>query len=393
MGNDTSKLKHVVTYHPSSSPRDRIKAEDYYLIHGPEVGLVRKHGLCQRWYPNGQMSRQTVFEYGRPSERDTVWGQDGKIIYTGTFGEQADKKRKSRLIWYHPETGTIKCDYTSELLLPLYPHFRRDDLKNQERDGTYREWSSTGVVLVEREYKGGYLDGVVREWHPDGTPMKVATYSCGLPDGKWTEWHGNGTLKRELTYRRDPDGEKPSFMVGPVVENYDNGRPHLRATFDKYGRDKGTTTRYWPSGEVNLVAEYKKGKVVRVVTLRDDKGRDCILPEGELIVWKACAVKTIGVYVKIMVPKDAPRVTPKDTNETYKSRISHGVVLAIESEDGNQYDSAVSCVYTKERLTYVVGERVAVDEDDFDDDVAVECGAGINVHRYRDHCTKWFPKS
>ena len=239
--------------------------------------------------------------------------------------------------------------------------------------------SSPRHVVTYHPSEGFFSPRVKREEYdvvstPDYPFSKIPTFKRWYPDGQ-INVEGN--------------------LGGYYREWHRNGNPKMEGTIDARGRFKGTRTEWHPDGKVRVVAEFKRDKAVRILSLCDELGRDCLLPDGEQIVWKACITNPdkknkVGVYVKIMVPKEAGRVTPIDTDNTYKSRISHGVVLAIESEDGKQYDSAVSFVYTRERLTYVVGERVAFDPDDFDDDLGVECGAGINVHRYRDQCTKWF---
>ena len=413
MGN--SSQKHIVTYHPRQGFGPRVKKEEYDIVFFPGTPYAQMHGVYKSWYPNGQICRLKFYDHGVQVDRDIWWAPDGKLCKVSKQaseedeatpqGERKTKGKRVHRIWYY-EDGTPKYEYTDQAGTPLSPYPVKDSqnriLVDAYADGVFREWSQEGILLHEDTYKSGKEHGVCKTWRGNGTLSFEFHYTEGVLDGDCREYYENGIKKATYTLRPPPidiDLEtKPvlSVRVGPRNEWHDNGYPKLECTYDARGRLTGTYTEWHPDGTVRVVGDFTRGKAVRVLSLRDESGRDCLLPAGEQIVWKACtttAEKTaVDVYVKIMVPDEARRVTPVDTNKTYKSRVSHGVVLAIESEDAKHYDSAVSFVYTKERLTYVVGERVAVDPDDFDDDPDVECGAGINVHRYRDQCTQWFKK-
>ena len=132
-------------------------------------------------------------------------------------------------------------------------------------------------------------------------------------------------------------------------------------------------------------------------SLFDERGRDCVLEEGEIYVWKACVIRKIDktetfVYVKLFVPKDAKKVTPLWNNLAYKSRIEYGRIADIVDEDDNHYTMAESIIYTDSRtgkpLQYIMGEFVIPNA--YNSDINNSCGAGINVHRHKNHCRQWF---
>ena len=409
MGN--SSQRHVVTYHPQQESGPRIKDEEYDQVYVFADDEWYRHGVYKQWYPNGQIRKLCFHKYGHVVDRCIEWTQDGTLLSVVRKLEQSvnpdgtvDHPMAQELT-YHEETGTLRREFVYRLSRMISSdHILGSCVEHRIKwvDGVYREWCPEGTLLIERNYKVGKFQGMLhgreREWYKGGVPKVEAHYTDGVPDGDRREYYENGNKKLVCTLRTvrvPPSYTLTTIRVGPSAEYYETGTPKLECTYDARGRLKGTYTEYHATGEVRIVAEYRRDKVVRVLRLHDEVGRDCLLPAGEQIVWKACATdpvinKGVGVYVKIMVPQDALRVTPIDTKRNYKSRISYGVVLAIESADGTQYDRAVSFVYTKERLTYVVGERVAVDPDDFDDDPNVECGAGVNVHRHRDQCTQWF---
>lgn len=161
---------------------------------------------------------------------------------------------------------------------------------------------------------------------------------------------------------------------------------------DKKGRCQGIYRSWWiPDGELRAEYEMKDDIVVRVHQLTD-KGRDVVLPDGEIDVWKACRVRvgneTRNVFVQLRVPADARRVTPVDNRCHYTSRVSHGRVVSITDEAGENYLEAESFVFRGPSLRYRLDHIVRAH--DFDPNPQNSHGAGLNVHRYRDHCRMWF---
>jgi hypothetical protein len=198
------------------------------------------------------------------------------------------------------------------------------------------------------------------------------------------------------------------------------------------------------------IYEYKDDVIVRIVSICDEHGRECVLPPGDITVWKACRLRifdpyrklnlwdyiflfaflsaAIGmctssnelfsmiiyaiigaitgiamliswlierftsgkyVYVRLTVPKEAQRITPIDQDNSFKSRVEYAKVEQIIDSYGKEYNEAFSCAYNYDKkLTYKIGEIVYPDK--FDDNIMTTCGAGINVHTYKDQCEKWF---
>ena len=391
MGNSIG-TRHVVNYHPRGCG-PRVKSEEYDLVDGLMEGLYKS------WYPNGIVRRLCIYHKGKLCNKDITWNERGALSYVHRVEEEPGPEGRIRHTEYWDD-GSPQREYTVKTKPWDQNH------GGFERDGVYRQWSATGCLVEESLYRNGVYDGAFTTYYDDapgakGTKKSEGTYRAGEVDGPYRTWHPNGVPEREANYVKGvPRGLCRQWRA--------DGTQSQECGYDKYGRLKGILTEWYAGGGVNKVVEYRRGKVVRVVELRDPAGRDCVLPPGELIVWKACAVPREGtgdakkgvnvkrgVYVKIMVPADAQRVTPLDTDAKFKSRVEYGVVLDIESApsaDGTvtHYNEATSFVYGKDRLRYVVGERVQVDEDDFEDDPNVECGAGINVHLHRDHCAVWF---
>lgn len=211
--------------------------------------------------------------------------------------------------------------------------------KQDRIQGTQIRWYKSGQKS-ETNYVDGKVEGLYRFFNKDGAVI--------------TEW----TLKK--------------------------GQKHGRAM---WCRSDGTRCE----------CDYNMGKVVRVVSLTDRQGRDAMLPDGEVEVWKACKTckgdDGVGLYVRLRVPADARRVTPMCSPEGKwepQSRVEYAIVVSIDDGMGTTqpYTEATSFVRKGTSLVYRVGEVVR--PDGYDPDPGHECGKGINVHRYRDQCEAWF---
>ena len=274
-----------------------------------------------------------------------------------------------------------------------------------KKDGVYQEWHKNGTKALETTYADGEINGQYIEWHANGTQKVETTYSVGKINGKYQqwypngnkhieticvdrkisglyqEWHSNGELHIETTY---VDDKKHGLYTGWYL----NKNKFVDVTYID-GKKTGIYREWHEDGTERVVCEYKKDEVLRLIKLVDPKGRNCILPEGDIIVWKACVTEDErNVFVELMVPAAARRVTPVDKNSTYKARVEYGTVLSITDLKGNQFDSAESNIYHKKILKYYVGQEVR--PDGFDPNMNNTCGQGINVHRHREHCLHWF---
>ena len=133
------------------------------------------------------------------------------------------------------------------------------------------------------------------------------------------------------------------------------------------------------------------------IILRDEKGRDCKLPEsGAFFFYKAGRTRVEGkmqevdVRIKMEVPASASRLTPIVLSPGIKGRVSRAKVVSITSRSNSnvQFDRAWNRVYCGQVLEYNVGSEVV--PDGFNNDASIECGAGIHGCLYEDQCDYWF---
>jgi hypothetical protein len=249
---------------------------------------------------------------------------------------------------------------------------------NGKKHGLYQTWYSNGTKHEVTTYSNGKIHGLYQTYHPNGTKRVETTYSNGKIHGLYQAWWPNGTKYKETT---SADGE----IHGSYQEWYDNGNKYLETIYAN-GKMHGLHQRYHEDGRSDYTHEYCDDKLIRVVSLRDDEDRECVLPEGDITVWKASKSGYVNVYVQLEVPKEAKRVTPD--NFKFKTRVMYANVVRIVDADGKEYKSATSFVYRFKPLLYEVGKTVW--PDGYDDDVSNACGKGINVHLHKDHCDQWF---
>ncbi len=115
---------------------------------------------------------------------------------------------------------------------------------------------------------------------------------------------------------------------------------------------------------VKMVCNYENDKIKKLVVLNDMTGRNCVLKNNcDIVVWKACKINKINVYVEIFVPKEAKRITQISSN--YKSRIEYGKVISIKDINNNEYNEAWSCVHNSkikyEKYEYVYSYNICLD--------------------------------
>ena len=248
---------------------------------------------------------------------------------------------------------------------------------------------TNGTKVEDTAYKGRHRHGPSTQWFPNGTVAISANYRDDQLDGDFTRNYPSGKPSGVCQYRQGKIwGEYKTF--------HENGQPFIQATY-RDGRCHGRLTSYYEDGTLRSEVEYADGKVLRVVSLRDQKGRDCVLGDGELTVWKVAKTEVetahgeglgrewVPVYVRLTVPADAKRVTPASGQTQYKARVEFARVEEIFDRKGNRYQEAVSAIWGG--ATYKVGEVVR--PNGFNPDIQTQCEQGIHVHLHREHCDQW----
>jgi hypothetical protein len=231
---------------------------------------------------------------------------------------------------------------------------------------------------IEETLVDGKVHKLLQKWWKDGQLAKQTTYVNDQKHGVEQERYKNGSKKFEATYVN-------ANRHGLYQEWHENGQIAIKAIYVN-GQIHGLYQGWWSNGHIKFSYEYENDTLKRIVDIYDDKGRSCILPEGEITVWKICDTEMDYAYVRLTVPKEARRVTPINKWQQYKARVEYAKVEQIIDKKGNEYNEATSYIHNRS-LKYKVGEIVKPDK--YDDDIRNHCGPGINVHLHKDHCDQW----
>jgi uncharacterized protein len=159
-----------------------------------ESGL--KQGPWKEFYESGELYGEGLYKDGKRQESWIFYYKDGKQEQTGNYN--AAGKPEGVWKWYY-ESGNLK---------------RRESMSNGLSNGPIKEFSDSGVVLVNGSFVDGEEDG---EWFYEVNDDKeTGSYREGKKEGDW-KCYSNGNLYFEGSYE---DGQ-PNGMH---IYYWDNGK-------------------------------------------------------------------------------------------------------------------------------------------------------------------------
>lgn len=194
--------------------------------------------------------------------------------YKDLLGETSDKHGK----WLYYDKGGVQIEernyYRGKLngrVLAQYSNGKNKQegyFKMDIQDSVYREWSETGVLLIEGYYKNGRPFGIWKYNYLSGSPKMVEEYldttkylrEFWMPDSTQTIQNGNGeyivyynlgTIKEWYNYK---DGLKN----GPFEEFSIYGHKLISGAF-KNGLNDSTWNYYYYTGPIEKIRTYENG--------------------------------------------------------------------------------------------------------------------------------------
>ena len=361
-------------------------------------------------------------------------------------------KHHGRYVRYHPAFGRmhIECHFVDGVL-----------------DGKFCAWdyATEQQLLVEGDCKDGVFVGSLRTWKaspasstksapplvmtetlPDdkepgivrrvsydvkGAKTSEEIFRNGRPDGVWRRWASHVKQSEEFINEYE---YKEGVLVG-VTQRKRYPQPgfvyEIISIVNPTGDIISDRDHYYDDGKMLVVIEVeatsKYGRSpVRVVTLRDPLGRDCLLPEGDVEVWKAgravvpiskaekvvkeetpvsmtqvlgaltvittttiTTIKTVGprVWIRFTVPANSRRVA-LGYRDHFRSRVEFARVEQIVGADGTEYKEATAQYRDNQGplITFQVGQN-ATPNNGYDPQMDSE--RGLYVQRFRDQCDRW----
>jgi len=171
--------------------------------------------------------------------------------------------------------------YTKTKLHEVYSVTPNTPTKN----GSYKEYDASGVIIVEAYYVNGLLDGPHKDYYSSQYDLnsrgKVGvseTYKKGKLNGISTEYAYPGGVKKttktiiyEVGERVEEtdyyvSGQKASerdYKTGGYTEWYENGQKKEVGQYDTYGYKAGSYTKWYDNG---TVMESKKDSVGTILS-------------------------------------------------------------------------------------------------------------------------------
>ncbi len=292
------------------------------------------------------------------------------------------------------------------LLTKWYRNKNEVVIEERVKTHTERKYDSKKRLLETLTYFGHLLHGPHTIYHPNGKPKKRYLYKNGI-HMETKKFNLSGTMHFHACYNLHGDMEIVSIINNQTLKNIvDKDKNchyfvYKEEKIIKYNYNKSMQIDYSDSNNIqfdqtklgyllrfgNMVVSFVDSGV-KVLSMLDNKNRECAIQKDTKIVWKACVTTdNVPVYVELEVPIQAKRVTPLSLDGCYKSRVEYAKVLSITGE-WRSYSSCESFVYGGKKLVYTVGEMVYPDS--FDGNAMHSCSNGINVHLYRDQCDIWF---
>ena len=219
----------------------------------------KKHGVCQRWYEDGQPMLKEEFEMGKIKAGTAYYRTPPGRILKLYEREYTDGINNYKMKEWHPNgqyKGVVEVvdgyrhgeenyfaldgkEYTKryehgELIEGMDVIRYKSDTKNYLYKRRYEnklvvevhweDYYPSDKKRKEEVYidgsggRDGTPHGTWVEWFENGNKMSEMIYEKGLPTGTWTWWYENGKKKSELRY------ENGSYVDGSMKEWDESGK-------------------------------------------------------------------------------------------------------------------------------------------------------------------------
>lgn len=197
---------------------------------------------------------------------------NGIALEEGSFFEG---KLHGKILIYYP-SGQIKSSsqYSNgeEILSNLYyenGQLEKESIPLDENSILVKEYSTSGSVISESNFKNLKLHGISKSFYPGGELKYEKNYLNGELSGKTIFYSSDGTIERETSYLNDSkNGLETIYNVngqinstttyvdgktqGPYSTYYLNGQLEERGEYELYGLNKGLLEKYYDTGQLKF---------------------------------------------------------------------------------------------------------------------------------------------
>ncbi len=191
---------------------------------------------------------------------------------TGTWTQ---KTEEGRLIWkkiYSDSKDYTKNDYHTNGKLAVTESF-----KDNKLHGICKYYDVSGIILSEKKYETSYLKNEIK-FYPNGNKKEIADSKDGYRDGLYQEYSETGQLTLEGQYKIGyKSGEWKQYNEDDMLEEtytYADGRKNgIAKTYNEaatveskgmYANDEktGLWKHYKLNGKIAKEIEYKNDKII-----------------------------------------------------------------------------------------------------------------------------------
>ncbi|MEY3399274.1 MAG: hypothetical protein RL220_1868 [Bacteroidota bacterium] len=224
----------------------------------------RKEGLWRKFWPNGNVRSEIMYEMGRPNGEYKIYYLNGKI--------------EEHAYWVNSRnTGTFKRWYDNG---NPQQEFYFDD--NGRRNGWQKYYHENGITAVELQVVNGQESGVCKRYNTDGTLNQETTFNNGVVtnNAKVTPSSGkeehiadshNSDLGKSSEKTEDAPNAAHKFKPNGYNVLYDNDGNMTQSGAFKEGKLwDGKWYRYNGDGLLIRIEVYSEGRFIGSGVMSDD---------------------------------------------------------------------------------------------------------------------------
>ncbi len=189
-------------------------------------------GRFTYYYTTGEASAVTTFHNGGEVAYTKMYHPNGNLMATGKYLDQ----KKDSTWWYFNDKkevlskdqylngdlhGTCVVYYPADPQKKEIKKYEVTRYKNGVKEGSWKQYYTSGKLKAEGNYKDGYFDGRIKWYFSSGRVEIEGFYKHTVKNGFWKFYENDGTLKKKIYYKEGKvlEGEKLEKHLEQVKKN------------------------------------------------------------------------------------------------------------------------------------------------------------------------------
>jgi antitoxin component YwqK of YwqJK toxin-antitoxin module len=191
----------------------------------------RRNGPWKRYWPNGKLLSQIVYDRGRPKGDYTTYYENGQVEEQGTW--ELDRNTGDFSRWH--ANGKVAQDFQFDA--------------NGTRQGQQQYYYENGQKAVEVNVVNGQEAGTLKRWHANGDVQQVAQFEGGEVK--------TGTGKIVQATRKPVVADPLPASAAPAPAVRVDEKPNAAKKFDANGHN----TLYDLQMRLSQVGDFRNGRL------------------------------------------------------------------------------------------------------------------------------------